>query len=66
MYTYLGMICFTMVALLFVVLPLEGPNWFQWPLITLFSIANFYFFWASNRDPGYVKKSTKISFLKLN
>ena len=66
MFTYLIMISFTLVALMFVVLPLEGPNWFMWPLISLFTIANFYFFWASQRNPGYVQKSNKISFLKLN
>jgi len=63
---YLGMILGSMALLMLFVMPYEGPRQFLIPLLSLFVIAQLQFAYASSRDPGYVKKSDKISFLKLN
>lgn len=48
------------------VLPFEEPNKFMIPLLCLFVVSNIFFVWIIYRDPGTVKKSSKISFVKLN
>ena len=52
--------------MMLIVLPFEGPNYYQYPLVALFGLANIFFVAASLKDPGYVKKSKKMSFLKMN
>ena len=56
----------TFLLLLLFVLPYEGPEKFAIPLFGLYFLTNTSFIAACFKDPGYVKKSEKISFLKLN
>lgn len=56
----------TMFALYSIVMPFEQPRQFALPLFMVFIITNFFFVWTIKKDPGYIKKSDKISFVKLN
>ena len=64
--SYMAISAVSLTLMLLVVLPYEGPSYYMYPLLALFGIANIFFVAASLTDPGYVKKSSKISFLKLN
>lgn len=55
-----------MLALYLFVMPLPGPNQFALPLFLIFSLSNICFLWTIRKDPGYIKKSDNISFVKLN
>ena len=48
------------------VIPFEMDNYIIWTLIGLFLLSNGLFVIASFKDPGNIKKSNEISFLKLN
>lgn len=48
------------------VLPFEGPRQYTTWLISTYMIALLFFILTACKDPGHVKKSEKISFLKLN
>ena len=63
---YLAMTSLTMVLLQLFVIPFKGPNIFQIPIISMFVITNLLFIIAAKKDPGYVQKSSLISFVKLN
>ena len=56
----------SLVLLLAFVIPFEESNLIMWTLIGLFIFSNSLFLIASYKDPGNIKKSSKISFLKLN
>lgn len=63
---YMGMIFTTLLLLVLFVIPFNGPRMYLFALISMFTIALFQFIYVSSKDPGMVKKSTKLSFLKLN
>lgn len=56
----------SLVLLLTFVIPLYMTNFTMWTFIALFIISNTLFLIASYKDPGYVKKSPKVNFVKLN
>ena len=63
---YMGMIITTLLLLILFVLPFNGPRMYLFALISLFTFAFLQFAYVSSKDPGIVKKSNKISFLRLN
>lgn len=48
------------------IFPFEGPDKLRFPIYGLFALCVVTFMISSCKDPGHVKKSNKISFLKLN
>ena len=56
----------TLILLLCFVLPFEGPRKHLPMLLSTYFVALLFFIITSCKDPGHVKKSEKISFLKLN
>ena len=66
MVSYACMVTMSMFLLTVFCMPFEGVYQFRYYLLGGFVVANSYFVWASYRDPGFVKKSDKISFLKMN
>ena len=56
----------TLTILMLFILPFKGPDYYMWITIGLFVFTNVLFLIASKKDPGYVKKSELISFVKLN
>jgi len=64
MITYVVMSLLSLALLTFFVLPFTS-GW-QIPTFSAFGVANLFFLLAALKDPGYVAKSMKISFLKLN
>ena len=66
-YFYIIVNCVAYIALTFFVLPFIPNKWIGfWPITIVFFAQMTSFFTASFSDPGYVKKSEHISFLKLN
>ena len=66
MMTFLGLTFISQYLLHTVVMPFEGIRGYSIQLIGMFLVSLFFFFLTACKDPGYVKKSSKISFLKLN
>jgi len=66
MSTYFIMMGLSLGLLTIFVLPFEGAQQFAFPMLCMFAVANIFLAIASIQDPGYVKKSTKMSFLKIN
>jgi len=64
--TYFLMVALSMLSLFFLVIPFEGPSRFGVPLLIVFLITNFLMVLTIRKDPGYIQKSDKISFVKLN
>jgi len=62
---YFWVMSATMGLLMALVLPYKEVD-FMYPLIALFVVTNIFFAWACVKDPGYIKKSDKVSFVKLN
>lgn len=60
------MLTLTFAILYFFVFPFISLNKFVYPLGTLFDLQFLAFFILLAKDPGFVQKSKKISFLKLN
>lgn len=56
----------TFVLLYLFVLPYTDTNIYFWPLVSLFTLQFVLYFVTLLKDPGYIRKSSKISFLKLN
>ena len=56
--------CF--LAYFFFVMPFHHSYYSFYPITTFFGVQWIFFFWSSFKDPGIVKKSSKISFLKMN
>lgn len=52
--------------LLTFVVPFSLDSYIMWTLIGLFALSNGLFVIASFKDPGHIKRSPKLSFLKLN
>lgn len=61
----LMMAVFTLLICLFVV-PFVDSKALRVILLISFATANILFYFTVVKDPGYVKKSERISFLKLN
>lgn len=55
-----------MLALFLFVMPFEGAREFTIPILALLVFANVFIVLTIRKDPGYIKKSEKISFVKLN
>ena len=66
MTTYFIMLSLAMTLLTLFCMPFEGVYEYRYYVLGSFIVTNIYFIWSSLRDPGYIKKSDKISFLKLN
>jgi hypothetical protein len=64
--SYFIIITIAMLFLYLFVMPFEGPRTFAIPLFCLLIVSNIFFILTIKRDPGYIKKSEKISFVKLN
>ena len=56
----------TLMLLYFYVLPIENIAYIEYTLFGLFLLSTILFVIASKKNPGFIKKSDKISFLKLN
>jgi len=65
-FSFLGMTMFSLLLLLGFVLPFEGPRKHIPTLLSLYLVALLFFLLTACKDPGIVKKSKNISFLKLN
>ena len=52
-------------AYFFFVMPFHHSYYSFYPITTLFGVQWIFFFLSSFKDPGIVKKSSKISFLKM-
>lgn len=63
---YFTIVTLVMLPLYFIVMPFDGPSRFSLTLFLMFALTNFFFIWTMRKDPGYIKKSDKISFVKLN
>lgn len=66
LYSYFLMLFVTTALLFTFVLPYDHLKSYAQPLVVHLILTNVFFFVASYSDPGYVKKSERISFLKLN
>ena len=66
MFTFLSLTFFSQYMLHTVVMPFDGPREYAIQLIAMFLVAIMFFFATACKNPGTVKKSKKISFLKLN
>lgn len=64
--TFVSLIGGTLFLMITFVLPFSEPAKFITPLISILAFAFLFFILASIKDPGYVQKSDKISFLRLN
>ena len=56
----------SIIPLFTVVLPFRGPSDYIVHLLGMLLVCVFAFFYTSCKDPGFIKKSESISFLKLN
>lgn len=56
----------TFVMLQLFVMPCKGPDRFRWYISSTYLLVFVAFIYSCFKDPGYVKKSAKISFLRLN
>lgn len=66
MMSFLGMTLGSLLLLLMFVLPFEGPRQHIYTILGWYAGALIFFFATACKDSGIVKKSDKISFLKLN
>lgn len=63
---YVAMMSISLVSMIVFIFPFEGPSNYTVPIIILWTIVNLLFTWTALKSPGYVEKSSKISFLRLN
>lgn len=63
---YVTMMAISIFFMVAFILPFEGARIFSVPLLSLCALTNFCYIWTSVKNPGYVKKSDKVSFLRLN
>ena len=63
---YILTLIITFVLLYLFVLPYTDAKAYFLPVMALFILQFVFYFVTLIKDPGYVKKSSKISFLKLN
>ena len=66
MIAFMIILLITFVLLQVFVLPCKGPDNFKWFVSVIYFFTFISFIISVNKDPGYVRKSNKISFLKLN
>lgn len=66
MAAFVGVMLVTFVALQKYVMPCKGPDAFKWCISVLYLLTFAMFAVTSFKDPGFIKKSSQISFLKLN
>jgi palmitoyltransferase ZDHHC13/17 len=66
MISYVAMILTSLILLCAFVFPFEYANKFLIPVLALFVISNIFYVWIIRKDPGTVKKSSEVSFVKLN
>jgi len=66
MFSYFGMMATALLLVICFVFPYSEPSYYMTPVLIMFMFSSFFFGWASIKDPGYIKKSQKLSFLRLN
>ena len=63
---YLAVNAISYALLVLYVLPFQSLSGGFWPITFLLGVQMTAFFMTSQRDPGFIQKSKRISFLKLN
>ena len=66
MLVFLGIMLVSFLMITLFVMPCQGIVHLQWVFTVIYFVAMIMFFVSSFKDPGYVTKSSEISFLRLN